>query len=195
MVSASWQDGICREIWIDPEILRVAAERRRLAHVAAVKRRGVPALVLKTTHSPGEGAKGRVELALCAGPDAEVLNEFQPKALIGIKPVEASLRRYQNGFLPIVDVQVRRVSNPPTAHSGVELTALSYEMREGFRAGRIVLVGRTDWDQLNVGALGGGRPQEESLIPGDSRVLHVAPKTANRVPEPAAPEEQKTSAP
>lgn len=198
LLGSHQQDGICREIWLDPESLRVAAERRRRAHVAAIKRRGVPALVLKTTHSPGEGAKGRIELALCAGPDAEVLNEFQPKAPIGIKPVEASLRGYQNGFLPIVDVQVRRVSNPPPGHSGVELTALSYEMREGFRAGRIVLVGRTDWDPLNVGALGGGRPQEESLTPRDSRVFHVAPKTANRDPEPAAPaarEKQKESAP
>jgi hypothetical protein len=95
-------------------------------------------------------------LALCAGPDALVLNVFQPKAPIGIKPVAANLRRYRGGFLPIIDVQVRRVPNPPPGHSGVEIIAPSKQMREGFRAGRIVLVGRTDWDNLTVCALGGG---------------------------------------
>jgi hypothetical protein len=184
LLGSHQQDGICREIWTDPESRQAAAERRRQAHLAAAKRRGVPALVLKTTHSPGEGAKGRIELALADAADAELLETFGPKAAVGLKPVEASLRGYRNGFIPLAGVEVRRVPNPPPGHSGFELTALCQEMREGFRAGRTVLVGRTDWDNLTVSALGGGRPQEEELSPRDNRIFHVAPKTANRDPQP-----------
>jgi hypothetical protein len=164
------QNAMCKEIWIDDVSRRVATERQRQKYLADIKRRGVPARVIKTEHIPGQGAKGYVELAFYQGIDPELVEAFDPKKGAQASTVNASLRHYGGnvGSGSLGEISIRRIDNPPHGHSGIEMRAICSEMLEGFRAGRSVRVFSNDWPRLSL-------PLEEILHPNDSRIFSIDP--------------------
>ncbi|MCB1061886.1 MAG: hypothetical protein KDN20_03070 [Verrucomicrobiae bacterium] len=171
LLGSTKEDGLCREIWIDEESREVAREQQRQIHLANLKRRGLPATILKTEHIPGEGARGYVTFAFHAGIDPELIDAFQPKVGVTVWAAEPSLRVYDglNDTKPFGEIEVSRIENPPPGHSGVEVRAHCWEMLEGFRAGRIIRLALTDWNPPF-------RPREELLWPNDTRIFQVGPK-------------------
>lgn len=162
------QNAMCKEIWIDDVSRRVATERQRQKYLADIKRRGVPAMVIKTEHIPGQGAKGYVELAFYQGLDPELVKAFDPKKGARASTVNASLRHH-GGSGSLGEVSIKRIDNPPYGHSGIEMRAICWEMLEGIRAGRSVRVFSNDWPRLAL-------PLEEVLHPNDSRIFSIGPK-------------------
>lgn len=171
LLGSTKEDGMCREIWIDEESRRVASERQRQIHRADLKRRGLPATILKTESMPGEGARGHVAFAFHEGIDPELIAAFQPKSATMVWAVEPSLRVYDalNDTRPFGDLEIRTVENPPPGHSGVEVRAHCWEMLEGFRAGRSIRIALRDWAPPE-------RPREERLWPVDTRRFSVGPR-------------------
>jgi hypothetical protein len=168
LLGSSKEDGLCREIWTDAQSREVATEQQRQIHIAHMKRSGLPAIILKTEPVPGEGARGYVTFAFPAGIDPELIDAFQAKTTVTIWAAEPSLRGW-DGLVSGSVNEVTRIANPPPGHSGVEVRMHLYEMLEGFRAGRTILVARRDWNPPP-------RPREEELWPNDTRIFHVGPK-------------------
>jgi hypothetical protein len=169
------QYAMCKEVWIDTASRKVATQRQRQVYLADIKRRGVPARVIKTEHIPGEGAKGYVELAFYQGIDPELVEAFNPKKGVSAATVNESLRQY-GGSASLGNISIRRIDDPHHGHSGVELRGICGAMLEGFRAGRSVRVFANDWPRLSL-------PREEVLRPNDSRIFSIGPKgVANREP-------------
>lgn len=164
------QDALCRDIWIDEESRRVASEQQRGIHQGHMMRRGVPALISKTEHEPGSGAKGWITLQINAGVSKELQDHIAGLKQVYIRPVEPNLRPYDINGNPIGHVEkVTRIENPPAGGSGVELRLLVYEMVEGHRAGRTVRIGDRDWNSPDA-------PREEKLWPNDTRIFSVGPR-------------------
>ena len=163
------QDGLCRDIWIDGESRRVATEQQRGIHRAFQRRRGIPAMVMKTESMPGEGARGHMTLQLHAGIDEALLDEVATATSVAVWAVEPTLRGYDNDSKPARIVEVDRLENPAPGSSGVELRLHLYEMLEGFRRGRTVRLAPGDWPVLP-------RPREEKLWQKDTRIFSVGPK-------------------
>lgn len=164
------QDALCRDIWIDEESRQVATEQQRGIHRAHMTRRGVPALITKTEHEPGAGAKGWITLQINAGVDRELIDHISRAKQVVIRPVEENLRPYDINGNPIGHVEETvRIETPPAGSSGVELRLLVYEMVEGHRAGRSVRLIDRDWNAPDA-------PREEKLWPNDSRIFSVGPR-------------------
>ncbi|HEX3654514.1 MAG TPA: hypothetical protein VHV55_01835 [Pirellulales bacterium] len=177
LLGSTKEDGLCREIWIDARSREVAAEQQRQIHIANRKRSGVPAIILKTESVPGEGARGYVTFAFPAGIDPELIEAFQAKAYLKIWAAEPSLRGW-DGVVSGTVQDVVRVEKPPAGHRGVEVRMHLYEMLEGFRAGRTILLAPHSWDPPP-------RPREDELWPNDTRIFRVGPKpVANRDADP-----------
>jgi hypothetical protein len=128
-------------------------------------------MVLKTESVPGEGARGYITLALHAGIDAELLADFTPQTSLICWAAEPTLRVYDstNDTKNADRLEISRIENPPPGHSGVQVRMHSWEMLEGFRAGRTIRIAPRDWAP-------GGRPREELLWPTDTRKFQVGPK-------------------
>jgi hypothetical protein len=168
LLGSTKEDGLCREIWIDAASRKVAAQQQRQIHIAQTKRSGLPAIILKTESLPGAGARGYVTFAFPAGIEPELLDAFQAKTLVTIWAAEPSLRGWDGPVSGTVNT-VTRLSNPPPGHSGVEIRMHLYEMLEGFRGGRTILLALRDWNPPP-------RPREVELWPNDTRIFHVGPK-------------------
>jgi len=170
LLGSTKQDGLCLDIWIDEESRKVAKEQQRQIHLAHMKRRGIPATILKTDHVPGEGAKGHVTFAFHAGIDPELIDAFQPKRGVLAAAAEPTLRVYDvNDGNSFGELEITRIEDPPPGHSGVVVRALCWEQLEGFRAGRTIRLNLSDWGPPV-------RPREELLWPNDTRRFQVGPK-------------------
>ncbi len=170
LLGSTKEDGLCREIWIDGESRRVATERQRQVYLADMRRRGVPATILKTESVPGEGARGYVTFAFHAGIDPELIGAFQPKRGVLAAAAEPTLRVYDaNDGKPFGELEITRIENPPPGHSGVVVRAHCWELLEGFRAGRTIRLTLSDWAAPP-------RPREELLWPVDTRKFEVGPR-------------------
>lgn len=171
LLGSTKHDGLCLDIWIDEESRRVAREQQRQIHLAHMKRRGIPATILKTTHVPGEGARGHLTFAFHAGIDEELIAAFAPKSAVIAWAAEPTLRVYDalNDAKPLGELEITRIGNPPPGHSGVEVRAHCWELLEGFRAGRTIRLALKDWSPPD-------RPREELLWPNDTRRFQVGPK-------------------
>lgn len=171
LLGATKEQGMCREIWIDPESRQVAREQQRQVHIANLKIRGLPATILKTEAMPGEGARGHLTFAFHAGIDPELITAFQPKSSVLVWAAESTLRVHDglNDAKPVGDLEITRIDNPPPGHSGVQVRAHCWEMIEGFRAGRTIRIALKDWNPPH-------RPREELLWPNDTRIFKVGPK-------------------
>ncbi len=168
LLGSTKEDGLCREIWIDAASRRVATEQQRQIHIAQLKRSGLPAIVLKTESMPGAGARGYVTFAFPAGIEAELVDAFKANTLVTIWAAEPSLRGWDGSVSGTVS-SVTRIEAPPPGHSGVEIRMHLYEMLEGFRGGRTILLALRDWNPPP-------RPRELELWPNDTRIFHVGPK-------------------
>ncbi len=170
MLGSYDQDGICREIWIDETSREVAAELQRGRYIAHQKRRGVPAMVLRTESMPGEGARGHMTVQLCAGIDPVLLDAIQNAKSVLVQAVEPSLRAYDRGDVkPASQLEVTLLEDPPAGSSGIQIRMHLYEMLEGFREGRTVRMALNEWDMPD-------RPREEKLWQKDIRIFSVGPK-------------------
>ena len=185
LLGSTKQDGLCREIWIDEEARRIASERQGRIYRADLKRRGLPATILKTEHFPGEGARGHLTFAFHDGIDPELIAAFQPKRGVIAAAAEPTLRVYdENDGKPLGELEITRIDNPPPGHSGVVVKAHCWEMLEGFRAGRTLRLYLSEWGTPT-------RPREELLWPVDTRKFQVGPKpVADRDAEPAEAERE-----
>ncbi|HEY5312997.1 MAG TPA: hypothetical protein VIK18_10780 [Pirellulales bacterium] len=178
LLGSTKEDGLCREIWIDAASRAVAAEQQRQIHIAHLKRSGLPAIILKTESIPGEGARGYVTFAFPAGIDPELIDAFAARTLVTLWAAEPSLRGWDGPVSGTVN-EVTRIENPPPGHGGVLVQMHLYEMLEGFRAGRTILLARRDWNPPP-------RPREVELWPNDTRIFHVGPKpVADRDAQPS----------
>lgn len=171
LLGSTKEDGLCREIWIDTESRKIAREQQRQVHIASMKRRGVPATILKTETMPGEGARGHITFAFHDGIDPELIQAFQPKSSVLMWAAEPSLRVYDmlNDTKPVNDLEITHIDHPPPGDSGVHVRMHCWEMIEGYRAGRTVRLALKDWNP-------GERPREELLWPVDTRSFSVRPK-------------------
>ncbi|WP_395750717.1 hypothetical protein [Prosthecobacter sp.] len=181
------EEGLCRDIWIDPASREAAINQQRQIYIAQQKRLGFPGIILKTESLPGQGSSGYITVALPAGIEAELMDALKPKTGLDLWPVEPSLRNwgsYGSGGIE----EVTRIENPPAGHSGVQIRLRFYEMLEGFRAGRTV---RMMVRVPNVkGRPSEDYPRELSLYPNDTRIFHVGPTpVAGREKEPEAPKQ------
>lgn len=168
LLGATQQDGLVREVWIDEPSRQVAARQQRQFHIAEMKRRGLPGVILKTESLPGEGARGYVTFAFPAGVESELIDLFKAKTTAMVWAAEPSLRGWDGVGWGTVDT-VTRIKAPPPGHSGIEIRMHLYEMLEGFRRGRTILLGLRDWNAPP-------RPREVELWPNDTRIFHVGPK-------------------
>lgn len=164
------QDGLCRDIWIDQESRDVATEQQRGIYTAHMKRRGVPAKVIRTESVPGEGAKGYVTVQFHAGIEPKMLEEIQSLKSVFIKVAEPTLRTYDgNGVANGSDLEFTQLENPPAGSSGVQMRMRMFEMLEGVRPGRTIRIGDRDWSIPDS-------PREEKLWTHDIRIFSVGPK-------------------
>lgn len=168
LLGSTKEDGLCREIWIDAASREVAAQQQRQIHIAQLKRSGLPAIILKTEQVPGEGARGYVTFAFPAGLEPELIDAFKVNHPLMIWAAEPSLRGWDGVASGRVET-VTRIENPPPGHSGVEVRLHLYEMLEGLRRGRTILLALHDWNPPP-------RPRELELWPNDTRIFHVGPK-------------------
>jgi hypothetical protein len=168
LLGSTKEDGLCREIWIDAASRKVAAEQQRQMHIAQMKRSGLPAIILKTESMPGAGARGYATFAFPAGVEAELVDAFKANSLVTIWAAEPSLRGWDGPVSGTINT-VTRIKAPPPGHSGVEIRMHLYEMLEGFRAGRTILLALRDWNPPP-------RLRELELWPNDTRIFHVGPK-------------------
>ena len=168
LLGSTKEDGLCREIWIDAASRKAAAEQQRQIHMAQMKRSGLPAIILKTESMPGAGARGYVTFAFPAGIESELVDAFKANTLVTIWAAEPSLRRWDGPVSGTVNT-VTRIEAPPPGHSGVEIRMHLYEMLEGFRGGRTILLALR---RLEPAAA----PREVELWPNDTRIFHVGPK-------------------
>jgi len=164
------QDGLCRDIWIDQESRDVATNQQQGIHSAHLKRRGVPAKVIKTESVPGEGAKGYVTIQLHDSIGPELLKEIQKLKSVFVKVAEPTLRTYDgNDTVNASDLQFTQLENPPAGSSGIQIRMLMDEMLEGVRPGRTIRIGDYEWK-------GPDSPREEKLWTHDIRIFSVGPK-------------------
>ncbi|MDF1754901.1 MAG: hypothetical protein P1U89_19090 [Verrucomicrobiales bacterium] len=164
------QDALCREIWIDEASRLAATDVQRGIHIEHQKRRGVPALVIKTEHDPGKGAKGWLTAQLYEGIDPELLEELKNAKSVLTQCVEPSLRMYNVNTSGSGRVEsVTEIENPPPGCSGIELRIHFYEMQEGHRKGRTIRIAERSWFRPVL-------PREELLRPNDLRAFSVEPK-------------------
>jgi len=164
------QDALCREIWLDELSQQAATEVQRGIHIEHQKRRGIPAMITKTEHDPGKGAKGWVTAQLCSNVDAELLEAVKNAKSIRTKCVEPTLRMYSINVSGKGRVEtVTNIETPQPGSSGIEMKIHFYEMQEGHRKGRIIRIFAGDWTIPNI-------PREEWLRPNDLRIFNVEPK-------------------
>ncbi|MDF1738925.1 MAG: hypothetical protein P1U86_07185 [Verrucomicrobiales bacterium] len=181
------QDALARDIWIDEASCQQAEKIQRGRYLAHAKLRGVGAKVMKTEHTPGKGAEGDVTIQLHAGIATELIEELAATKRIVVRAAEPSLRIYDiNDKKPATIVEVKRIGNPPTGSSGLEIRFHIYEMFEGLRKGRTIRVANESWD-IPVA------PREEKLWPNDIRIFEVGPPYINwrDGPPPGVDEEKK----
>lgn len=177
LLGSTKEEGLCREIWIDAASREVAGQQQRQIHIAQMKRGGLPGIIVKTESIPGEGARGYVTFAFPAGIEPELIDAFPAKTSVTLWAAESSLRGW-DGLVSGEVEKVTRIENPPPGHSGVVVRMHLYEMLEGFRAGRAILLVRRDWNPPP-------RPRELELWPNDTRIFSVGPKpVADRDAEP-----------
>lgn len=164
------QDALCREIWLDEPSRQAATEVQRGIHIEHQMRRGVPAMVIKTEHDPGKGAKGWLTAQLSSGVDPELLEALSKRQSIFTKCVEPSLRMYSVNNAGYGGIEsVTKIDNPPPGSSGIELRIHFHEMQEGHRKGRTIRIGSQSWFRPKI-------PREEWLRPNDLRIFNVGPK-------------------
>lgn len=169
LLGSEEQDALCRDIWIDEESRAVAADRQSSIYQAVSKRHGVPALVIGSENNPEGGTEGRLTVELAAGIDPEIVEGFKESRGFSVVVAEPTLRTYRMDYFKSGSVEeIIEIENPPPGSSGVRFELKMYEMLEGHRQGRTVLLADREWNLLE-------RPYEEKLNPKDARIFSVGP--------------------
>lgn len=170
LLGAQKQDALAREIWIDKQSRNLATERQRGKYIAHKRLRGLPAAVIKTEHEPGKGAEGHATIQIHEGVDAKLIEEIRALKSIFVRPVLHSHRGFFTDANTMGHIkEIREINDPPAGSSGVQITFHIYEMFEGLRAGRTILIGNREWTIPEA-------PKEESMNPVDTRIFQVGPK-------------------
>lgn len=168
LLGSQEQDALCRDVWIDEESRSVATEQQRNIYQAVSKRHGVPALVIGSENE-GKETEGFLTVELVDGIDPEIVEGFKKAKGFSVVVAEPTLRTYQIDYFKSGSVEdVMEIENPPPGSSGVRFKLKMYQMLEGHRAGRTVLLGDREWKLLE-------RPYEEKLQPKDARIFSVGP--------------------